>query len=89
MDQYAPKIESEIGRELARASRMYKRFYRGRFLGGDFKKRTVQLAGRSRTLKSILGSLIAGNQNYLALKRKLLISIPSIGLDLITGRNGS
>jgi geranylgeranyl reductase family protein len=86
---YAAKVEMEIGRELARAARMYKRFYRGRFLGADFKKRTVQLSGRSRTLKAILGNLISGNQSYLSLKKKLVLSIPSITVDLITGRSNA
>ena len=83
---YRSKIDAEIGQELARASRIYKRFYRGRFLGADFKKRTVQFARRSRTLKNMLGELVSGNESYLTLKRKLFFSIPSIGIDLITGR---
>ena len=85
-DQYATKIWLEIGRELARAARMYKRFYRGRFLAGDFRKRMVQFSKRSRTLRGILGSLVVGNQSYLSLKKKLFFSIPSISIDLITGR---
>ena len=85
-EQYSTKIWLEIGRELARAAHMYRRFYRGRFFGGDFKKRTVQLSRRSTTLRAILGNLIAGNQSYLELKKKLFFSIPSIGIDLITGR---
>jgi geranylgeranyl reductase family protein len=84
--QYQMKVWSEIGIELERASRMYKRFYNGRFLAGDFKKRTVQFSQRSRTLRGILGNLIAGNQSYIGLKKKLFFSIPSIGIDLITGR---
>jgi geranylgeranyl reductase family protein len=84
--QYRARVETEIGRELARAARMYKRFYRGRFLGADLKKRTVQFAHRSRTLKTILANLISGNQSYLTLKRKLLFSIPSIGIDFISRR---
>ncbi len=84
--QYAGKIWKEMGIELERASRMYKRFYTGRFLAGDFTKRTVQLSQRSRTLRTILGNLIAGNQSYVGLKKKLFFSIPSIGIDLITGR---
>ena len=86
-DQYAAKVGTGIGRELQRASRMYKRFYRGRFLGGDFKKRTVQFSRRSRTLRTILGDLISGNQSYLSLKKKLLFSAPSVGLDFILGRS--
>ena len=84
--EYPARVEAEIGRELARASRMYKRFYRGRFLAGDFRKRTVQFAQRSRTLRSLLGNLILGNQSYLTLKKKLFFSIPAVAIDLITGR---
>jgi flavin-dependent dehydrogenase len=84
--QYAMQISNTIGKELARSSRMYKRFYRGRFFGGDFKKRTIQFSRRSRTIRGILGNLIAGNQSYLGLKKKLVFSLPSIGIDLITGR---
>jgi flavin-dependent dehydrogenase len=84
--EYAAKVGMEIGRELARAARMYKRFYRGKFLGGDFRKRTVQFSCRSRTLRSIIGNLMLGNQSYLTLKKKLFFSIPSVGIDLITGR---
>jgi geranylgeranyl reductase family protein len=85
--QYRERIDTEIGIELFRAARMYKRFYRGRFLGGDFKKRTIQFAHRSRTLKGILGNLISGNQSYVTLKKKLLFSIPSVSLDLILRRS--
>jgi len=86
-DLYQSKIQTSIGSELQSSARMYKRFYRGRFLGADFKKRTVQLAQRSKTLKADLGNLIAGNQGYLSLKKKLLLSIPSVGLDLILRRS--
>jgi geranylgeranyl reductase family protein len=85
-NQYETKVQATIGRELERCSRMYKRFYRGRFFGADFKKRTIQFSRRSRTIRAILGNLIAGNQSYLNLKKKLVFSLPSIGIDLITGR---
>jgi flavin-dependent dehydrogenase len=86
--QYSKTVLHEIGRELARASRMYGKFYNGRFLGGDFRKRTIQLAKRSRTVQQILGNLIAGNQPYLSLKKKLVLSVPSVGWDLVSGRRG-
>src|SRR5215475_10979517 len=84
--QYQMKIGNTLCKELARSSRMYQRFYRGRFLGGDFKKRTIQFSRRSRTIRAILGNLIAKNQSYLGLKKKLTWSLPSIGIELITGR---
>jgi geranylgeranyl reductase family protein len=83
---YAQKAEQQIGQELARAARMYRRFYRGTFLAGDFKKRTIQFSSRSRTLKTILGNVIAGNQPYIGLKKKLLLSVPRIGWDFVTGK---
>jgi len=86
-EEYQEKISQEIGNELSRAAHMYRRFYRGRFIGGDFRKRTIQLSQRSRTLKTILGNLIAGNQSYLGLKKKLFFSLPSVGWDLIAGRS--
>jgi flavin-dependent dehydrogenase len=76
--QYRRRVDAEIVVELARASRMYRRFYQGRFLGADFKKRTVQLARRSRTLQTILGNVISGNQSYVTLNKKLLVSLPSV-----------
>jgi hypothetical protein len=65
---------------------MYKRFYGGHFLGGDFPRRMIQMAKRSRTVRQVLSNLIAGNQPYVNLKKKLFYSIPSVGWDLIAGR---
>ena len=82
--EYSQKAWNEIGRELARASHMYRRFYGGSFLGGDFKKRTIQFSHHSRTLQTILGNVIAGNQSYLGLKKKLVLSAPRISWDFVT-----
>jgi geranylgeranyl reductase family protein len=84
--EYAKSVQNEIGKELARAARMYPRFYNGRFLGADFRKRTIQMARHSRTIRQILGNLVAGNQPYIGLKKKLLFSIPSVGWDLVSRR---
>jgi len=35
----------------------------------------------------ILGNLIAGNQSYIGLKKKLFFSIPRISWDVLTGKN--
>jgi flavin-dependent dehydrogenase len=84
--KYSKAVWDEMGRELARASRMYARFYRGRFMAGDFRKRVVQLSSRSRTLRAILGNFIAGEQPYTTLKKKLFFSAPRVGWELIFGR---
>ncbi len=85
---YAEKAWNEIGRELSRAAQMYRRFYGSSFLGADFKKRTIQFSDRSRTLKTILGNVIAGNQSYVGLKKKLFLSAPRISWDFVTGKRG-
>jgi flavin-dependent dehydrogenase len=86
-ERYPALVWNEIGRELARASKMYRKFYGGRFLGGDFRKRTIQLARRSRTIRQIMVNLMTGAQPYSTLKRKLLLSVPAVGWDLISGRS--
>jgi flavin-dependent dehydrogenase len=86
---YSKAVWDELGRDLARASRMHRRFHSGRFMGADFRKRAVQFASRSRTLRGIIGNLIAGNQPYLTLKKRLLLSAPRVGWELLTGKKQS
>jgi flavin-dependent dehydrogenase len=83
---YSKAIWEDLGQELARASRMYRKFYTGQFLGADFRKRAVQLARRSRTMREFMESYIEGNQPYLNLKKKLFLSVPSVAWDLVSGR---
>lgn len=84
--EYSKAIWQGIGRDLAQASRMYRRFYSGQFLGADFRKRTIQLARRSRTIRQIMKNLISGNQPYRDLKKKLFFSAPGVAWDLVSGR---
>jgi len=85
-EEYQGAIWNEIGRELARAAHMYPRFYNGRFLGGDFRDRAIQMARRSRTLRQLMGNFVSGNVSYLNLKKRLFLSIPSVGWDLVRRR---
>jgi hypothetical protein len=75
-----------MGHELARASKMYGKFYTGQFLGADFRKRAIQLARRSRTMRQIMETFIEGNQPYLSLKKKLFLAAPAVAWDLVSGR---
>ena len=84
--EYSKAIWRDIGEELARGSRMYGKFYTGQFLGGDFRKRAVQIARRSRTIRHFMESFIEGSQSYLSLKKKLILSAPSVAWDLVSGR---
>lgn len=84
--EYSKAIWQDMGHELARASRMYGKFYNGQFLGADFRKRAIQLARRSRTMRQIMESFIEGNQPYQSLKKKLFFSFPAVAWDLVSGR---
>jgi len=84
--EYSRKIWQDMGHELARASKLYGKFYTGQFLGGDFRKRAIQLARRSRTMRQIMETFIEGNQPYLSLKKKLFLSAPAVAWDLVSGR---
>lgn len=83
---YPKKIWRDMGHDLAQASRMYNKFYNGQFLGADFRKRIIQLAQRSSTVRQIMQNFVAGNQPYLGLKKKLLFSVPSVAWDLVSRR---
>jgi geranylgeranyl reductase family protein len=84
--RYSQTVWEEMGKELARASRMYRRFYTGKFMAGDFRKRAVQFSSRSRTLRGIIGAFIAGEQPYTTLKKKLFLSAPRVGWELIRNK---
>jgi flavin-dependent dehydrogenase len=84
--EYPKAVWRDMGHELARGSRMYRKFYTGQFLGADLRKRAVQLARRSRTMRQIMETFIEGKQPYQSLKKKLVFSIPSVAWDLVSGR---
>jgi geranylgeranyl reductase family protein len=82
---YSNRVRTECMDDLERASRLYDRFYSGRFLGRSFRQRMVQLARRSPTIRACLGDLIAGRQGYRGLRRKLLWSAPRVGFETLMG----
>lgn len=83
---YQTEIWRDMGLDLARGSAMYGKFYRGQFLGADFRKRAVQLARKSRTMKKLMETFLQGHQPYLDLKKKLYFSVPSVAWDLVARR---
>lgn len=85
---YGERIRADCVDDLERASRLYDRFYSGRFLGRSFPHRMVQLARRSPTIRTCLSNLIAGNQRYRGLRGKLLWSVPRVGFEALTGATG-
>ena len=60
----------DFGRELLRASQMRRKFY-GNFWGAPFTERMIEFARGHRGIRKVLGELVAGDQGYTDLKRKL------------------
>lgn len=72
--QIASKYErlwrDDFGGELKRAAQMRRRFY-GNFWGAPFTERMIGFARGHRGIKRVLGNLVAGDQGYVDLKKKL------------------
>jgi geranylgeranyl reductase family protein len=67
---YEKRWREDFGQELRRAAEMRRRFY-GNFWGAPFTERMIELGRAHRGIKRVLGELVAGEQGYVNLKRKL------------------
>jgi len=67
---YEEYWRQDFGRDLKRASQMRRRFY-GNFWGAPFTERMIEFARGHRGIKRVLGDLVAGEQGYVDLKKKL------------------
>ena len=67
---YEPRWRADFGKELQRASQMRRRFY-GNFWGAPFTDRMIEFARGHRGIRRVLGQLVAGDQGYVNLKKKL------------------
>ena len=63
----------DFGAELRRAAQMRRRFY-GNFWGAPFTERMIEFAKGHRGVRKVLGELVAGDQGYVDLKKKLVKS---------------
>lgn len=70
---YEASWRSSFGAELRRAAQMRRRFY-GNFFGAPFTERMIEFARGHRGVKRVLGDLVAGEQGYVDLKKKLVKS---------------
>ena len=68
--EYEKRWREDCGRELRRAAEMRGRFY-GNFWGAPFTERMIELGRAHRGIKRVLRELVAGDQGYVNLKRKL------------------
>jgi len=67
---YERRWRQDFGRELQRASQMRRKFY-GNFWGAPFTERMIEFARGHRGIRKVLGQLVAGDQGYTNLKKKL------------------
>ena len=70
---YESRWREDFGGELRRAAQMRRRFY-GNFWGAPFTERMIEFARGHRGVKKVLGELVAGDQGYVDLKKKLVKS---------------
>jgi geranylgeranyl reductase family protein len=70
---YETSWRQDFGAELRRAAQMRRRFY-GNFWGAPFTERMIGFAKGHRGVKRVLGDLVAGEQGYTDLKKKLVKS---------------
>jgi geranylgeranyl reductase family protein len=68
---YETSWRADFGAELRRAAQMRRRFY-GNFWGAPFTERMIEFAKGHRGVRRVLGELVAGEQGYTDLKKKLL-----------------
>src|ERR1044072_976128 len=68
---YEKSWRKDFGAELRRAAQMRRRFY-GNFWGAPFTERMIEFARGHRGVKRVLGDLVAGEQGYVDLKKKLV-----------------
>jgi flavin-dependent dehydrogenase len=69
-EEYEKRWREDFGGELRRASQMRRRFY-GNFWGAPFTERMIEFARGHSGIKKVLGDLVAGEQGYVGLKKKL------------------
>jgi flavin-dependent dehydrogenase len=68
---YPARVRATFSVELEFATRVARRLYRGRFLGGEVTTRMIQFIGHSPTFRSLMADLFSGSQGYMGLKRRL------------------
>jgi flavin-dependent dehydrogenase len=73
VSDYESAWRKDFGADLRRAAQMRRRFY-GNFWGAPFTERMIEFAKGHRGVRAVLGELIAGDQGYVDLKKKLVKS---------------
>jgi flavin-dependent dehydrogenase len=83
---YQSLLTEDFANDLAFASRISARFYRGRFLFGGVTTRMVQFTRRSPRFDGIMQDMFAGTQSYTGLKRRLLRNLGLVLPEIVLNR---
>lgn len=75
VESYDDRWRAAFGAELRRASELQDRFYYGNFAGARLTDRMIQLAKYHPGIRNVLRDLIAGDQGYVGLKKRLVGSL--------------
>lgn len=78
---YADRAMEDFGHDLMRAARLYKRFF-----SPGFTDRMLDYADRSPALSRVIVDLVLGKQDYMSLKRRLVMTLPRFAWDVATAR---
>jgi flavin-dependent dehydrogenase len=69
--EYPARVRADFSFELEFATRIARRLYRGRFLGGAVTTRMIQFVERSAAFRELMADLFSGAQDYHSLKQRL------------------
>ena len=68
---YPERVRGAFSVELEFATRIARKLYRGRFLGGAVTTRMIQFIRHSATFSTLMGDIFSGGQDYTSLKQRL------------------
>ncbi len=68
---YPERVRDAFSTELEFATRIARKLYRGRFLGGAVTTRMIQFIRHSSTFSTLMGDVFSGGQDYTSLKQRL------------------
>jgi flavin-dependent dehydrogenase len=68
---YPERVRAAFSTELEFATRISRKLYRGRFLGGAVTTRMIQFIRHSSTFRTLMGDVFSGGQDYTSLKHRL------------------
>jgi flavin-dependent dehydrogenase len=76
---YPERVLEDFGRDLNRAALL-----RNSFFAPGFTERMLRYSARSQAIRTVLGDLVLGRQDYLSLKRRLLRAAPRFAWQSLT-----